>query len=46
MIVIDLYMKFFNKNAQLRNNIQKISNDVFIAKFIQLLQQRLAGLDF
>ena len=39
-------MKFFNKNAQLRNNIQKISNDVFIAKFIQLLQQRLAGLDF
>ena len=34
------------KNGKLKNNIQKTSNDVFKAKFIQLLQQRLAGLDF
>ena len=35
-----------NKNGKLKNNIQKTSNDVFKAKLIQLLQQRLAGLDF
>ena len=40
------YSYIINKNGDERNNIQKTSNDVFYAKFIQLLQQRLAGLDF
>ena len=40
------YTYIINRNGNVRNNIQKTSNDVFKAKFIQLLQQRLAGLDF
>ena len=40
------YTYKINRNGDERNNIQKTSNDVFYAKFIQLLQQRLSGLDF
>ena len=41
-----IYPKFMSKNAAMRNNVQKVSNQVFFGKFIQLLQKRLSGLDF
>ena len=42
----EIHKNMINKRGDIRNNIQKISNEVFIGKFIQFLQNRLSGLDF
>ena len=42
----EIHKNMISKNGGIRNNIKKISNEVFIGKFIQFLQNRLSGLDF